>query len=99
MKVKITAIHFNTDSKLEMFIEEKVSKLGVFSDDILGADVHLSLEKSQTKNFDSKVVKVRLDVPGYDLFSEKKSGSFEEGVDACVTALKSQLQKRKEKKR
>ena len=97
MKIKISAIHFNADSKLEAFIEEKVTKLYHFSDDILSAEVHLLLEKSQNKNYDSKVVKIILEIPKGDLFSEKKAGSFEEGTDNAVTALRAQLQKRKEK--
>ncbi len=97
MNVKITTLHFNADKKLEQFIEEKVSKLGQYSDDILEAEVFLHLERSQTKNFDSKVAKVKLDVPGVDMFAEKKSSTFEEATDLAVSALKIQLQKRKEK--
>lgn len=96
MEVKINAVRFNADQKLEAFIEEKVTKLSQFSDDILGAEVHLTLEKSQ-KNFDSKVSKIKLLVPKSELFAEKKAQTFEEATDSAVSALKSQLIKRKEK--
>jgi len=97
MNIKINSVHFSADIKLEEYIQEKVSKLFQYSDDILGADVHLTLEKSQSKNFDSKVSKIKLEIPGYDLFAEKKSSTFEEATDLAVTALKTQLQKRKGK--
>ena len=40
MNVKIEAIHFNPDSKLEEFITEKVSKLSQVADDIIKAEVY-----------------------------------------------------------
>lgn len=99
MEVKIEAIHFNPDVKLEEFIQEKVGKLAKFADDIIKSEVFLSLERSQSKNYDSKVAKVRLELPGGSIFAEEKSKSFEESI-ACVTdALKVQLEKRKEKNR
>ena len=99
MNIKINSIHFSADKKLEKFIEEKIGKLGQFSDDILGAEVHLSLERSQNKNYNSKVSKIKLEIPGYDLFAEKKSNTFEAATDSAVAALKNQLVKRKEKLR
>lgn len=97
MNIKINAAHFSADKKLEDFIEEKLLKLKQFSEDIIGAEVHLSLEKSQSKNFDSKIVKIKLEIPGNDLFAEKKSNTFESATDLVVSALKTQLVKRKEK--
>ncbi len=99
MNIKINSVHFSADTKLEEYIQDKVSKLFQYSDDILGADVHLTLEKSQSKNFDSKVSKIKLEIPGIDLFAEKKSSTFEEATDLAVAALKTQLQKRKGKQK
>jgi len=97
MNIKINSVHFSADKKLEEFIEEKVTKLSQYSDDILGAEVHLTLEKAAGNNFDSKVTKIKLEIPGYDLFAEKKASTFESSTDLVVSALKSQLIKRKEK--
>ena len=72
MNVTIEAIHFNADAKLEEFIQEKVSKLSQVADDIIKAEVYLSLERSQSKNYDSKVAKIRIEVPGGAIFAEKK---------------------------
>jgi len=99
MEIKINAIGFSADKNLKSFIDEKVSKLSQFSDDILNAEVHLSLERSQTKNFDSKVSKIKILVPKSDFFAEKKAQSFEEAIDSSVSALKTQLIKHKEKKK
>ena len=99
MTVKIEAIHFNPDSKLEEFITEKVSKLSQVADDIIKAEVFLSLERSQSKNYDSKTAKIRIEVPGSDIFAEKKCKSFEEAIDTGLEALRVQLLKRKEKQK
>ena len=99
MEVKIEAIHFNPDSKLEEFITEKVGKLSQVADDIIKSEVFLSLERSQSKNFDSKTAKIRVEVPGGVLFAEESSKSFEESIDCVLEALRVQLLKRKEKQK
>ena len=97
MHVTIEAIHFNPAASLEEFIQEKVSKLSQVADDIIKAEVFLSLERSQSVNYDSKVAKVRIEVPGGAIFAEKRSKSFEESTDTALEALRVQLLKRKEK--
>ncbi|MCQ2252386.1 MAG: ribosome-associated translation inhibitor RaiA [Bacteroidales bacterium] len=99
MNVTIEAIHFNATSQLEEFIQEKVSKLAQVADDIIRAEVTLSLERSQSVNYDSKVAKVRIEVPGGAIFAEKKSKTFEESTDTAIEALRVQLLKRKEKQK
>ena len=97
MNIKINAIHFDADAKLEEFIQNKVQKLSQYSEKILGAEVFLTLEKSNDKNFDSKVTKIKLEIPGNDLFAEKQASSFEEATDSTVDALRRQLKKQKER--
>lgn len=99
MKVAIEAIHFNASAQLEEFIQDKVSKLAQVADDIQKAEVFLSLERSQSVNYDSKVAKVKIEVPGGSIFAEKKSKTFEESTDTAIEALRVQLLKRKEKQR
>jgi len=98
MNVKISSIHFNADKKLEEFIQERVEKLEHFGEDILGAEVILSLEKPIGKNYDSKVVKIKLKGKGKEYFAEKKGETFEGGVDEATDAIKNQIIKAKEKK-
>ena len=97
MKVQIKAIHFNADSKLENFITEKVEKLNQFDENLLSSEVILSLERPAGRNYDSKVVKIKVKSKHNELFAEKKSESFEAATDDAVDALKSQILKRKEK--
>ena len=97
MNVNIQSIKFNADQKLVAFIEEKVAKLDKFYDGILTAEVALSLEN--VSNDKNKVAKVRLEVPGAELFSEHKCKTFEEAVDLNVEVLKKQLGKHKDKQR
>jgi putative sigma-54 modulation protein len=97
MNIRIKAVKFDADSKLEDFIQKKVSKLGRFFDDIINAEVFLKLEN--TTDLENKVVEVKLDVPGSDLFARKQTRSFEESTDEVVDALKQQILKHKEKQR
>jgi putative sigma-54 modulation protein len=97
MNIRIKAVKFDADSKLEDFIQKKVSKLGRFFDDIITAEVFLKLEN--TPDLENKVVEVKLDIPGSDLFARKQSKSFEESTDEVVDALKQQILKHKEKQR
>jgi putative sigma-54 modulation protein len=97
MNIRIKAVKFDADSKLEDFIQKKVSKLGRFFDDIITAEVFLKLEN--TPDLENKVVEVKLDVPGSDLFARKQTKSFEESTDEVVDALKQQILKHKEKQR
>jgi putative sigma-54 modulation protein len=97
MNIKIMAHRFDADIKLEDFIQHKVSKLSQFADDIIGAEVFLSLERQHAKNIDSKVTKIKLQIPGSELFAEKHAGSFEEATDSAVDAIRRQIRKRNTK--
>ncbi|PKP03585.1 MAG: ribosomal subunit interface protein [Bacteroidetes bacterium HGW-Bacteroidetes-9] len=95
MKVSINAVKFKTDKKLESFINDKVEKLSGVYDGIIGSEVTLKLENSDTH--DSKVAEIRLLIKGNDLFAKKQSSSFEEATDSAIDALRKQLDKHKDK--
>jgi ribosomal subunit interface protein len=96
MNVNVQSIKFDADRKLIEFIERKVSKLERFFEGIVGADVYLRVENHPVEN---KKVEIRLKVPMHDVFAERVSKTFEESVDLCIDALKSQLTRVKEKLR
>ncbi len=96
MNIKIHSVHFDADSKLLNFIEDKVNKLNQYDDKILGAEIFLRLDKNHTT--DNKVTEVRLSISGNDLFAKKQCKSFEEATDQTIEALKKQLTKQKGKK-
>jgi putative sigma-54 modulation protein len=97
MDIKINTVHFDADKKLVDFIETKVSKLSQFYDNIIGAEVFLKVEKTQSP--ENKIAEIKLQIPGSDLFAKKQTDTFEESTDIAVNALRKQLTKRKEKQR
>lgn len=95
MKVKIQSIHFDTDRNLEVFINNKLDKLISRNESIIQANVILKLDKAQSE--DNKIVEIKLEVTGKDLFAKKQSNSFEESTDIAISALNKQLKKYKDK--
>ena len=93
MQLQIQSVHFNADRKLEIFIEDKLSKLNNRYDQIIGSDVILRLEKSDTR--ENKIAEIKLKIRGNDLFAKKQSKTFEEATDLAIDALKRQISKRK----
>jgi len=97
MNIRINAVRFDADTKLVQFIEKKVSKLARYFDDIINAEVFLKLDNSP--DLGNKIVEIKLDIPGSDLFAQKQTKSFEESTDIAVDALKQQILRHKEKLR
>ena len=95
MKVMINSVHFKADQKLEDFITLKVEKLCSKYSEVINAEVNLKLDNTDTP--ENKIADIRLILKGDDLYASKQSKSFEESVDACVDALKKQLEKYKGK--
>lgn len=95
MNIKINPVHFKADVKLESFIKEKLQKLPILYEGVIGSEVMLKVENNETR--DNKVVEIRLVVRGYDLFAKKQAKTFEEATDQSVEALKKQLIRHKEK--
>ena len=97
MNINIQSVHFDADRKLIEFTNKKIEKLEKFYDHIVGAQVTFRLDKSSTE--DNKIVEIRLEIPGNDVFAKRQCKTFEEAVDQVVDALKVQLTKHKEKQR
>ena len=97
MKVKINSVHFKADKKLLGFIEQKVEKLSVFYDGIIGSEVALKVTNQADR--ENKQAEIRLSVRGSDLYAKKQCNTFEEATDQAIDALKKQLIKRKDKTR
>ena len=95
MKVMINSVHFKADQKLEVFITEKVERLCSKYSEVISAEVTLKLDNTDTP--ENKIADIRLVLRGDDLYASKQSKSFEESVDACIDALKKQLEKYKGK--
>ena len=89
------SIHFDADQKLIDFIQKKADKLETFYDRIIDGEVFMRLEKNDSK--DNKLIEIKLNIPGNQLFASEKSKSFEAAADAAIEGLRRQIKKHKEK--
>jgi putative sigma-54 modulation protein len=97
MKIRVQSIHFDADSKLLNFIQEKVDKLIHFYDNIIGGEVTLKLDNaSDMKNKNCTDI---IQIPGNDLMAKEQCKTFEEATDLCVDTLSRQIKRHKEKLR
>ena len=94
MNVNVHSIHFDADTKLVAFINEKLDKLTVFHDSIIGAEVFLRLEHDG-EHRENKHVEIKLSVPGPDLFAKRKGKTFEEALSSTIEALRGQIEHNK----
>ncbi|HWY34950.1 MAG TPA: ribosome-associated translation inhibitor RaiA [Nitrosopumilaceae archaeon] len=95
MTINIQSVHFDADRKLLDFANEKINKLTQYYDNIIDCDVIFKIDN--TSSSDNKITEIKLRVRGQELFAKKKCASFEEAIDTAIVALKTQLQKHKEK--
>ncbi|MEQ8472921.1 MAG: ribosome-associated translation inhibitor RaiA [Marinoscillum sp.] len=95
MKLQMHSIHFDADQKLVDFIQRKADKLDTFYDRIIDGEVFMRLEKDDER--ENKLLEIKLNIPGQQLFAKKESKSFEAAADEAVEALRRQLKKHKEK--
>ena len=95
MDFKVNTVHFTADKKLVSFIQGKLGKLGMMSDQIIASEVYLRVDKNNEK--ENKIAEVKLLMPGSELFAKKQCKSFEEATDNVVDALKRQIEKYKAK--
>ena len=93
MKLQMHSIHFDADRKLLNFIQKKTSKLDTFFDRIIDGEVFMKLDKNG--NNENKIVEIKINIPGSQLFAKEQCKSFEEATDVAVEALKRQLKKYK----
>ncbi|MEM6843177.1 MAG: ribosome-associated translation inhibitor RaiA [Bacteroidota bacterium] len=95
MKLQMNAIHFNATPQLLDFIQQKVDKLEAIYERIVDGEVFLKLENGEA--IDNKIVEIKLNIPGNQLFAKEQDESFEAAADQAVDALRRQLKKYKEK--
>ena len=95
MKINLQSVHFKAGEQLKEFVDEKVSKLVHFDENILSADVTLVANDIKIQN--NKTCEIRLVVPGYDDFVKKEAASFEEAIADAVETLQKILRRKKDK--
>ena len=89
------SIRFDADQKLLDFIQKKLDKLDTFYGRIVDCEVMLRLENDDARK--NKIVELKLNIPGEQLFAKNRSHTFESAADEAIGALKTQLKKYKDK--
>ena len=95
MKLQIHSIHFDADQKLLEFIQRRADKLETFFDRIIDGEAFLRVEKNGLN--ENKLIEVKINIPGNQLFTKSHDKSFEAAADKAMDVLKRQLKKHKEK--
>ena len=95
MKLQIHSIRFDADDKLIEVIKKKLNKLETFYDRIIDGEVFLRIENDESRI--NKIIEIKLNIPGDQLFAKERARSFEIGADEATEALRRQIKKFKEK--
>ena len=91
MKIRIQSFSFHLSDELIGLGESMLNKLSQYSDQIEEAQMTLTIDP--TGPIESKVCKVRLGFPGYDLFARKQCQSFEGAILKVGDDLQQQLKR------
>ncbi|NGF56034.1 ribosome-associated translation inhibitor RaiA [Parapedobacter sp. SGR-10] len=97
MNITVQSIKFDADQKLIDFIKRKSSKLEQYLDNIIEGVCYLRLENVEDEA--NKVVELKLNIPGNQLFAKAQAKTFEEATDIAVESLRRQINKHKTKNR
>jgi ribosomal subunit interface protein len=93
MEIIISTINFKTNSSLETYVREKVSKLFNHCNTIIRANVILKEEEKGTLK--KKQCEIKLMIPGYDHFVKKSTDVYEKSVSQAVEVLQKILRRKK----
>src|SRR5690606_21076584 len=97
MNIIVQSIKFDADQKLVTFIKKKTAKLEQFLDNIIEGVCYLRLENVDDET--NKVVEIKINIPGSQLFAKAQAKTFEEGTDVAGESLRWQINKHKTKTR
>lgn len=97
MKINIRAVHFDLTDELRDYAAEKIGKLDEYYKNIIMADVAVENHESEKKDQYSYIAKVKLSVPGNDLFAEATGADEFAAIDNAEGKLKIQVEKLKNK--
>lgn len=97
MNITVQSIKFDADQKLVDFIKRKSAKLDQFLDNIIEGVCYLRLENVEDEA--NKIVELKINIPGSQLFAKAQAKSFEEATDVAVESLRRQIGKYKTKTR
>jgi len=93
MEIIVSTLNFKTDTRLETFVTEKVSKLFNHCKTIIQANV--ILREGENGNLENKQCEIRLMIPGYDHIVKKSSDAYEKSNSQAVEVLQKILRRKK----
>ncbi len=93
----MTAKDFELTPSLHTYITERFSKLEHFRDDLIDANVSLTIERHHTKG-DKYLADARIRIPGKDVYAFVRDVDMRKAVDVLVAKLGRQLRKGKERR-
>ena len=96
MNISVKSVHFHADSKLELFVQKKLERLGKLFDRIQDIEVQLKLQDTGSR-VKEKITEIRMRVPGGWLMDRRTNTTFEAAITESVDSLKRQVVKHKEK--
>ncbi len=95
MKLQIHSVRFDSDYKLINLIKKKLVKLETFYNRIIDGKVFLRIVNDESRI--NKIIEIKLNIPGNQLFAKERARTFEIGADEVTEALRRQIKKVKEK--
>ena len=97
MKWDIQTVGFKAKADLLDTTKERVMGLEKYFTPIIGAEVYLRLIYDEHK--ENKIVELKLNIPGEDVYADHKSDNFEHSLLESIEKVKKQLLKKKELER
>ena len=95
MKIRIYSHHFDPGDELRDYIHKKLGKLDKFSDRLMDAEVLLKVDHD--RKGEDKVIEIKLNVPGDQLFVKTQGRRFEPTLLEAIDTLVRQLHRYKQK--
>jgi ribosome-associated translation inhibitor RaiA len=92
-KIVFQSVQFKASSRLEEFVNEKVSKLLEQDPSVIRADV--TLFEGASGNPKNQFCEIQLSVPGENHFVKKNSENYEKSLLAAVKTLQKILRRKK----
>ena len=96
MKIQTEVLSFSADAQLVASVEQKVSKLKLFFNQIKEVRVTLIAQTVESKN--ERVAQIKLHLPNGIIFIKESSKCFDIALDKAIVGLKLQLMKYKTKR-
>lgn len=97
MKINIRAVHFELTDDVRDYAADKVGKLDTYYKNIVMADIAIENHESEAKEAHHYISKVKLSLPGKDIFAEGTGADEFASLDNVEEKLKVQIEKLKGK--